>query len=297
MRVRLGAAALLLAGTSACDWSSESNGAQPVAQPPILPTAAAGETPRCYEQEELRSVTRGVSPGLERDVLVLVDQTTALPEDVAQSVLEQVTALAAPGTRLSLGTFSSYTESAHSRIDFESAIEPAFPEARRDDAPMRALRKFDECLDQRKVEETERLRAALEAAIGGTRPDVPRSDILANLKSFAGRLAESPADEKVLVLVSDLLENSSSMSFYGDGAMRRLDPAAEVEKAAQNQLVANLEGVRVFIIGAGLLPPGAESARSLEEVRALEDFWESYLEESGAEAVKIGKPRLLSPIR
>ena len=296
-----GAAALLLAGVAACGISEETEGAnagggEPVAQA-AFPPPAAGGTPRCHGGEAFRNLAASAAPQLERDVLVLVDQTTALPEDVAQSVLEQVAALAEPGTRLSVGTFSSYTENAHSRIDYEGAIEPEFPKAQRDDAPMKALRKFDDCLGERREAETERLRTALEEAVGGTREDVPRSDVLANVKAFGSRLAESPAEEKMLVLVSDLLENSSAMSFYGNGAMRKLDPAAELEKARENDLLAQLEGVRVFIVGAGLLPPGARQGRSLEELRALEDFWRSYLEEAGAEAVKIGKPRLLSPIR
>lgn len=261
-----------------------------------LPAVASGEAERCYEREDLRPAAAMAVPELSREVLILIDQTTQFPDDVRRSAVDQVAALADPGTRLSIGTFSAYTESAHSRVIYESVIEPAFPREQRDDAPMRALRAMDQCLEDRRLEETERLRAALERAFSESQPTMRRSDILANIRGFGGRMGESPADDKIFVLLSDMLENSSAISFYANGAMRRIVARSELDKAERAELFADLAGAKVYLIGAGLVPPEVQSYRSLEEMGALEAFWRGYFERSGAGALEVGKPTLLRPI-
>ncbi|HEX2762288.1 MAG TPA: hypothetical protein VHM92_00385 [Allosphingosinicella sp.] len=282
---RAAAALFTMLAVAACEEQQPNTGNQ-------LPKIAGAESARCYDREDLKQAAAMASPRLERDVLILVDQTAALPEDVRASIIEQTAALARPGTRLALGTFSSYTGSAHAQIGAETVLEPAFPDSARGDAPMQALRKLDACLETRNAGETRRIAAATQEAMASPRTDVQRSDILANVKGFAERLEGSPAPDKVLLLVSDLLENSSALSFYSRGGLRSLEPGAELEKAKHSDLLAPLAGVKVYVVGAGLPPPGETRSRSLAEVQSLERFWKDYFAASGAVSAEIGLPRL-----
>jgi hypothetical protein len=286
---RAAAALCLVSAISGCDAPSrQSQGASQQNLPPV----AAGEKERCYGRKESEQAARLASAKLDRDVLVLVDQTTLLPSDVKQNVIERVSALATPGTRISVGTFSSYTDNAHSQMVFESLFEPSYPQERRADAPMKALKVLDQCLEERRQSELGRLRSTLSAAADSSRTDVARSDILASVKSFGRRLEQPGAPDRILILVSDLLENSTATSFYGAGRMRKIDPDAELAKVEKSDLSAKLDQVRVFVIGGGLPPPGAKAERSIDDMNRLERFWTGWFKKAGAKGVEIGEPRL-----
>lgn len=261
-----------------------------------VPAAASRELQRCFDDPAAVTLRQAPGLGMATDVLLLVDRTTQFPPDVRQAIEEQIVALAAPGTRLTIGSFSTYSNDTHAGIDFETFIEPDFPASGRDDAAMGALRKLDTCLSRRRTEEGAAVRAAASAALQAHLPDVQRSDVAASIKQFGQRLGGDGGHRRILILASDMLENSSVTSFYSGGAMRVIDIDHELAKVEQRQLVAQLGGARVYIIGAGLIPADVESLRTHDELLALEQFWTGYFERSGAQLTQVGKPLLLRPI-
>lgn len=288
----MAAVVLLLGGCVAED--NPAVPANPALSP--IPAAASREPQRCFDDPTIATLKQAPGLGMATDVLLLVDRTTQFPPDVRQAIEEQIVALAAPGTRLTIGSFSTYSNDTHAGIDFETFVEPDFPADGRNDAAMGALRKLDNCLAQRRVEEGAAARAAANIALQAYLPDGQRSDVAASIKQFGQRLGGDGGHRRILILASDMLENSSVTSFYLGGAMRVIDIDQELAKVEQRQLVAQLGGARVYVIGAGLIPADVESLRTHDELLALERFWTGYFERSGAQSTQIGKPLLLRPI-
>lgn len=114
-------------------------------------------------------------------------------------------------------------------------------------------------------------------------------------------MRQSKAQHKIVLLVSDMLENSSVTSFYANQAVRQINADKELKLVADNQLYGDFGGARVYVIGAGLLAEDAKHPkgiyRSTQTMQALSKFWTGYFQKSNAELVEFGQPALLNPIR
>jgi hypothetical protein len=103
-------------------------------------------------------------------------------------------------------------------------------------------------------------------------------DISPIMESLQALIAATPAFEtgggmRELVIVSDLLQNSETISFYrGEGwdDLRRSD--------GTGRLARNLSGVEVSVVR---VPRPGAGARALERV---DDFWARYFDQQGARA-------------
>ena len=109
------------------------------------------------------------------------------------------------------------------------------------------------------------------------------------------------AGERIVLVVSDMLENSSISSFYQRQAVRLISPQAELAKVEKESLFGDFGGVRVHVFGAGLVSEGAGPKdgvyRDPRTMQALERFWAEYFARSGAVLEQFGKPELLGPLR
>jgi hypothetical protein len=129
--------------------------------------------------------------------------------------------------------------------------------------------------------------------------DLSKSDILAALKDISDKVRASPASDKVVLLASDMLENSSVSSFYSHNAVRRIDPKAEMMKATAAGLIGDFGGARVYVIGAGLLAGDAKvknAYRDPQTMSALKEFWTLYFQKSNASIGEFGAPALLGAV-
>jgi len=103
-----------------------------------------------------------------------------------------------------------------------------------------------------------------------------------------------------VIIVSDMLENSSITSFYVGSRMRAIDPQAELLKIGNAGIKADFVGARVYVVGAGAISEKSADARSYRDPRAmlaLEDFWRRWFSASHAEIVEFGKPMPLVEMR
>jgi hypothetical protein len=125
-----------------------------------------------------------------------------------------------------------------------------------------------------------------------------------SLKELSSRIRQSTAREKIVFLVSDMLENSGISSFYASKNVRAIEPAVELKKAQEAQVVGDFGGARVFVLGAGLVQGNAGGKnkdigvyRNPKAMSALRQFWDTYFEASHAVLAEFGAPALLSPVK
>ena len=206
---------------------------------------------------------------------------------------ETVDRLIRPGTRVSVATFSAYLQGRYLDVLVSGQVEASVDAAQRDFVSKRDLRQNDECLDDQLSYARRLIGKNLDTAFAGIDPSVERSDILAALRDLSRHVRDASADKRIVVLVSDMLENSSITSFYQSNHVRTIDPQGEMRRVAQAGVRADFHGARVIVIGAGGISSSASVGQSYRDPRALmalEDFWQRWFGASNADLVEFGKP-------
>lgn len=237
-----------------------------------------------------------------RAIFIAVDQTTPLSAALQQSVADNLKPFLAPGNSFTVLVFSAYTQGHYTDVLTAGQLDPALPAATRDDIAKPLLAKLDQCMQRQPVQAAQAAGLALRTAYQGTSSNIAKSDVLASLKAISSMVQQSPAADKVVLIVSDMLENSSVANFYTDQgrAVRHIDAAKEMRAVEDNHLTGDFGGARLYVMGAGLLPEDGKPNKSYRDpktMQALSAFWSAYLGKSNGKLVEFGQPALLNPIR
>ncbi len=257
---------------------------------------AQGAISSCYD-------AKLAAPNTSRklDLFVIVDQTTLLDGTLKQAVADQVKPFLTAGNGFSILVFSAFTQGKYTQLLSSGYLDHPLPAVARNDISKPVLTKFDQCMKQQLGLATQVAGAALRTAFDGTSGDIAKSDVMASLKDISAKVHQSAADDKVVLIVSDMLENSSVSSFYSNQAVRKIEPDSELKKAEGAQLIGNFGGARLYVMGAGLLnnidTKSKSQYRDPKTMQALKVFWSSYFEKSRAQLIEFGAPALLNPIK
>lgn len=250
--------------------------------------------PSCYAATRI-----GVDPAPPaRAIFVLVDQTTALGPALISTVRENMRNLLRPGTSFTIATFSAFQRDHFTTLLAAGALEAPVAPQRRSRLSVPRLRRLDACLRRQAAFGGQLAITSFLRAAAANAASFSRSEILASLKQLSARVAAAPARDRIVIIASDMLEHSSATSFYRNRALKVIDPAAEMRRALGQGLLGDFGGARIFVVGAGLLPPDQRTAgRDIRALNALEAFWTAWFRRSGARLVAFGHPDLVVPIQ
>lgn len=252
----------------------------------------------CYSLPETKLLSSAAAPGELREIIFLVDQTVALPQPVRDHIAGQIERLAVDGTRISFASFSAFTATSFPTVPTGYYFETNIQRAKESSVSIRALKSLRTCLAQSRTAGIKASKDRLASILSGNKPTASQSDIMSSLNQFGAHLRSLRAPDKIIVLVSDMLENSSTTSFYTKGGLKDIDMRTELQKAANARLLADFAGAKVYVIGAGLFPDSVGAGtRADNKMQALENFWANYFMNSRARLIAFGRPLLLQPIR
>lgn len=266
----------------------------------VMGQARAGlqnDIPSCYAANHMQAAT--AAP--ERELFVLIDQTTLLDEHLRASVLENIQRFVQPGSAFVVGDFSAFSQGHYMEILNAGRLELPIPARDRDSIGVKVLRNFDACMQGQLAFGQKLALDAANRAMAGSTSTLARSDILASVKELAERVRQSSAKKKTVFLVSDMLENSSISSFYASGNVRVIDAEKELKRIEAARMFADFGGARVFVMGAGIVAEptntkGRGVYRDPKAMNALKSFWQNWFELSGAEVAEFGMPALITPV-
>lgn len=292
-RFGVAARALFVFGGVILSFAPLSASAQSAAAaPPPLPT--------CYEY--IGRVNE--EPALKDELFVLIDQTVGFGGTVLPAIKEIVAKWAEPGKRISVLRFASNVssnESARSTTLLYSArLSPIADESWKDWLKRSVRGRFERCERDQPREALGRVLYAIEMAFEGGDRSLPKSDILYSLQRSSALVRASAAPSKKVLIVSDMLENSSSITFYSRGSVVRLNAELALKAAVEKGLVADFGKAGVHVYGAGYIStsrPGKNAYLGPERLVPLVEFWRRYFERSNAVVREIGTPVLLGGIR
>lgn len=232
-----------------------------------------------------------------RELLVAIDQTTPLNPPLRQQVADNLKPFLAADSSFTIIVFSAYAQGHYTEVLASARVDAPLAPALRADVPGRVLAQLDQCAQRQLQQAAQLADQALRQAWQGASGASARSDVLASLKVIAAIIKKSPARDKVILVVSDMLENSPVASFYADQgrSVRHIDAAQELDAVRSKRLLADFGGARLYVIGAGLLPGDAQQTDP-RTMQALADFWSAYADKSHAQMVEFGQPALRNPV-
>ncbi|MDP3306823.1 hypothetical protein, partial [Methylotenera sp.] len=226
---------------------------------------------------------------------------TPFNNSLKQSVADNVRPFLQPNQAFSVTQFSAFTQGHYTEVLVSGKLDVALAPKVRDDISKPVLSKFDQCIAMQSKMAMQLVGRAMKTAFGDGRNDIAKSDVLASLKDISSKVQQSKAEQKIVLIASDMLENSSITSFYAKQAVRQISTEKELKLVADNQMFGDFGGAKVYVIGAGLLTEDAKHARGVyrspQTMQALATFWKTWFQKSNAEVVEFGQPALLNPVR
>lgn len=252
--------------------------------------------PNCYSYANLDVAT--VPPAVE--LFVLIDQTSPLGPNLQQAAANIVKPFLKEGNAFSIIQFSAFTQGHYTDVLASEQLNQLIEDQERNTIGKLQLAKFDKCMSVQSANAAKIAGAALRKAYAGTTSDMAKSDILFSLKDISAMVNRSAAREKVVLLVSDMLENSAITTFYANRAVRKIDPAKEYSLVTGNNLLGDFAGARIYVMGAGLLSDDAKLAKGVyrdpKTMLTLQQFWKKYFQNANGELIEFGQPVLLNPV-
>ncbi len=228
----------------------------------------------------------------QRVLYVVIDQTVALPAEMKTRVKALVSAWGKPGDSVKIARFSANFRGKYPSLTFSGAVEPWPSSQYAHGLRLSDRQQLERCLQRQREEFGGVFMARLDETLAKMDPASPKTDIFVSLKQIAAQVSKEPARHKVMLLVSDGLENSDITTFYRRGNIRKISPNKEIGKLRRQGLIPNWHGARVYMYGMGLAPRPGQYVKS-HVIRALSRFWDRYFVEGNARVVALGTPELL----
>lgn len=257
------------------------------------------DIPSCYKANHLKFPSRQHA----RLVYVLIDQTVELTPGLKKSVIANVNRLLGPGSKFVVAKFSAFSQGRYQSVIHTGIIEYPLTHSESQNVPMNKLPAIRGCLKDQKAYAIQLADKSLNKVMKGAKSSLDHSDILAAVKHVAPVIRSDEAKDKVLLLVTDGLENSSVMTFYRNHGIARVHVKQALKKVKQQGMVGDLGGARVYVIGGGLMPPSKRGNRAERDgyrdpvtMSHLKAFWRGIFQASNATLKEFGEPALVQPI-
>jgi hypothetical protein len=227
-------------------------------------------------------------PKPKKALFILVDQTLGYDEEFIEEVKSKVLPWLKPGRFVEIITFSSNSGGKYTKSVLKLLMDPEIPE---NELIIRYLRPYQCLHPELLVAQKKTVEVYLERTMKEGNPSIPKSNIIETLKRVSYYVKEFPAEEKTVLVVSDMLQNSDITSFYYRNGVRLINPARELKKVEDAGLIGDFGGARIFVIGLGY------NKKYLNKRKInLEKFWKAYFEKSNGRVVEIGTPFLLGDL-
>ena len=259
----------------------------------ILIFAAFG-APSCYDISKIEKFGDMKS---ERAVFILIDETTPFNEQLKQQIINNALNFANHGNHIFIAKFSAFLQGKYNEVLFDFVIDTPLADDQRYNLSKNVIAKFDKCLKDQLGYVRKNITDTIKDSFLKDGDKVAKSDILYALKDFAQNIiGPNETQNKVVIMASDMLENSSITSFYAQGKPRKIDSKKEIDIVKKNNLLTDFGGAKVYVIGAGLSDSKKAYINS-QMLGSLNDFWSEYFRSSNANLIEMGTPALKREIR
>lgn len=245
----------------------------------------------CYDMYKLEQKPE---QSVETALFILIDETTLFDETLKQQVWDNTLHHLKQGNYVYVAKFSAFINQSYNKKVFEFTLDRPLNEKEKYNERKDTLAKLDKCFKDQYIYAGESTQKAIYESFKTPENNIAKSDIFYALNDFGlNAIKEVKAKRKIVILASDMLENSSISSFYSNNAVRQIVPNDELKKVQNNNLFSDFGGAEVYVIGAGTIAPvKGDTYRDPKKLNALKSFWEEYFKQSNAKLVEMGQPAL-----
>ena len=252
---------------------------------------ARNDVPSCYKALHIENP----NDSIEKELFILVDQTTPIDKNMMIYTYKNMMKFIKNGYAVTIASFSSNANGKYTDVAYAGKLENLLPDSAKHDIAKKSLRKYEGCMNGQYKFAKKKATKALVRTLKGANKKLPHSDIIKSLDDISEHLIKpSTAKEKVVLLVSDMMEHSSITSFYSKGALKKVSTKTEMDKVRKSNYKADFNAARVYVIGTGMV--GKKSYRDAKSLKALSAFWQAYFQESNAQLKAMGTPMLLEDV-
>lgn len=232
-----------------------------------------------------------------RNVVVMVDQTVNLDTNLKKTVHQQMGQLLTAGDRIRIVPFSANAQGRYTDVTFDGTFDIELSQDSRNAMNRLKLNKFDACMEKQKAGAIRLVHEKLKMSFHDSDQAYPKTELVGSLMNVSKSLFSDGGEQrKILILVSDMLENSDVSSFYSQGSVRAIDAEDEFVKYELSIPNDALSSVDVFVIGGGYLN-GGKAYSSQVALNSLRSFWEKVVTKAGGDLSDFGTPQLLKDIK
>lgn len=231
----------------------------------------------------------------QNELFVLIDQTIKLDNNLKSMVFRKINEFMKPGNKLSLISFSTYQDSKYTQLLLSGQLDYPLTEDEKYSISKVDIRKFDSCIKKQTNYANSEIAKHLKSVLKSSDEKIANTEIIGNLHRISESLiANSKSPNKLILIVSDMLENSKALSFYRNGGVALPDPDAAIKITNDSKLTPSLKGSKIFVLGAGFNSKGYQNATTMKNINT---FWQKYFELGGAQLVGWGQPELFEKIQ
>jgi hypothetical protein len=228
------------------------------------------------------------------ELLVLIDQTTNLDLNLKSMVNKKIRAWMLPGRKLNVITFSTYEDDDYTKRLVSGQLDSLLTSDQEYKLPKSEIRLFNSCIRKQELFATKLLNEALESALNGADVKIKNSEIIGNLYRISESLIKSsPVKNKYVLIVSDMLENSKSLSFYKDGTVYIQSADDALNAVKSNGFLPDFSDAKIYVLGAGFGSRGYKNAATMKNINL---FWSKFFEASNSTLIGWGQPELFEEI-
>ena len=252
---------------------------------------ARNDVPSCYQALKMDNP----NTTSEKELFILIDQTTPIDKNMMIYTYKNMMKYIKNGYAVTVASFSSNANGKYTDVAYSGKLEALLPDNAKYDISKKSLRKYEGCMNGQYKFAKKKATKALVKTLKGTNKKLPHSDIIKSLDDIADHIIKpSSSKEKVVLLVSDMIEHSSITSFYSKGSLKKVNTKSELAKIQKGNYMTDFSGAKVYVIGTGMV--GKNSYRDSKTLKALTNFWTAYFQSSNARLKAIGTPMLLEDI-
>lgn len=252
---------------------------------------ARNDVPSCYKALKMENP----DPVPAKELFILIDQTTPIDKNMMIFTYKNMMKFIKNGYAVTIASFSSNANGKYTDVAYSGKLEALLPDNAKFDIAKKSLRKYEGCMNGQYKYAKKKATKALVRTLKGANKKLPHSDIIKSLDDISDHIIKSSsAKEKVVLLVSDMIEHSSVTSFYAKGSLKKVNTKAELSKVKKSDYMADFDGAKVYVIGAGMV--GKNAYRDSKTLKSLTDFWKSYFQATNAKLQAIGTPMLLEDV-
>jgi len=239
-----------------------------------------------------------VDSSIETAVFILIDETTYFDDVFREQIINNSLRLLKQGNYIYIAKFSAFVAGHYNQKLFDFYLDKPLTDKQKYYTRKSQIQKINKCLKDQFSFVKHKTHKTLSEAFSPMDSNIPKSDILFALKDFSTKvISQVNAKKKVVILASDMLENSSISTFYSRGTARLIDPKKELSIVENEKLFGDFDNSDIYIIGTGLTGNGnSASYRDSRILLRLSQFWEEYFLRSNGNLQEMGLPSLSKPI-